>query len=414
MGVSVMVRPVYPAIFMFGAVLLLTPWSLFEGAVKIKAATKPIDCTLRIDYKILWRNFRTRFLIGLAPALFVAAAISGPYYINNSSRVLSFVDTYRRYAERTPEVLNRFWYLMTLHRDTSIFVLIFILIGVALSVARPKPESTTLLVYICVTLVLLSFSPAKFFYYFAPLYPFLLIMSSFWIYELKRLWFRRAFLCILIFGNLVIMTPVLWGLPVFNNGPIKALLRVRVKFPEQPDQLDWRMAEVAYLIRNNAAISTPKVGFVSPAAIMNSASFRFLSWPIGEGFSYFEPTFPLHVLLLSDCVVVELKETYQPLEPWALGPEILRNRESVFYQKHQMVSTLDLLDGRQVEIYKRLSPASLAEAKAIVSELLTVDPLGAEKWLERELPRIRRLHPSIAGAFMTTSGEAPRGDVVID
>ena len=401
LGFGLMMRPVYPVIFLIGPMIVVAVLALFDNSRE----KGTISILRDVKREVVYANFKSRIIGGLLPACAITGVVAGPFYFQFMSRTFAFVRSVN--ANSVWRDLGFFWYLNNIQKNISLGVVVFIVIGLAWGLVVSRSSSGALLLCTSIMFVMISALPRfKAFFYFAPIYPFLLILAVHWIFEIGRPWLRWILSVFLVSFSGLVFIQSAWQWPniLGNNIPIKYLFGVHPEWIAKVDNLDYHLDEAAELIRSDAYHDVDLqdhavvVSFVSCDSFLHSANFNYASWPTGKDYTYIEAWFPLSAVLLADYVLVDLRCPITPVQVIAASPKILLNPDSAFYENHRRIANYPIKGQRLLEVYKRTSPSSQSDIKAITAELRDAMP-NAANLIRREIPMFAKYDPLLVPAM---------------
>jgi 4-amino-4-deoxy-L-arabinose transferase-like glycosyltransferase/tetratricopeptide (TPR) repeat protein len=389
LGIGLLMRPVYPALFLLGPTLFVAIVALFSNA------TVHDRQTVHHGWQELVINFRSRIVLGLAPALVIALCMAGPFYLRYSAGMLSKVSSQQDVTQRVLMAARQspLWYLANMPHNMSWLFFALFIIGmtaaiVMLARGRRRYSLGFLLFWITSSYVLASLPLSKSFFYLAPLYCPIAIVSVFWICHLNRRVLRGVLIGTVLLIGVFTLLVASWGpLPV-RQPAMQSLIETLGIPTHQPQPEDWRIEEIIVLLEAQESPSTPRrVGIVSDEYDFSWASFAYYSklraWD--RDLDYSSAFDPWSTLLDTDYVVVKTGRwpsgARSAMQNARLLFQMLDNKGSVFYTTHELISEPSLPGGAEAQIYRRICPSSLQETLSICNELISLDPDNAAVYL---------------------------------
>lgn len=412
LGVGVMIRPVYPALF------LLAPLSWVLGQALLNGLSRSDGGPFfgRGFFLQLRSNILTRLIGRALPALVLVLIIAGPFYLPKFIETFKFVSAVQSSNEKFVTA-GAFWYLQNLPEFISPFVCLLLAIGVAFGLTRLNPSTGFLIFSLLGTFLVVSAPSFKRDYYIPPLFPLIAITATYWIFGIYRSWIRRVLVGVTLLMSLGAFLVTAWGFPPFANSFLQRVFDVQ---SSKPNKVDWKMSAIADLIRlNSGANSVPKVGFIGDA-MLSMETFSYLAGPKVDNFVYARPAPPgvkeLDTLLTSDYVVIVKPNEHSHIKKESLAEirrlgalywhEIFWNailggndKTSAFSACHQIVGEVELDDGLKIEVYVRTQAVSPDEILNLSSALIDLNPEIASLQIEHILERQESLKPELLDAY---------------
>lgn len=413
LGFGLMIRPVYPALF------LLAPLTWTVGQALIK------DCAwsereFNSAYKVIpqiKKNIFDRLILRAAPSIILALIVAGPYYLPKLIEVYQFASKFQQINKEitTSEV---FWYLKHLPEFISPFICLLFAIGVVFALWRLQFSTLFMMFSLIGTFFIVSIPSFKKDYYLPPVFPLISIAATYWIFFIENVWVQRTLVAMTVVMSLGAFFVSSWESPIFTNYFLRETFQVQ---SSKPNLTDWQMPKIADLIRlDSGQFSAPKVGFIGNA-MLHMKTFRYLAGSNANNFTYVPPAFPpfvqeLDTLLSADYVVIArpkkkfyiqkqslLKITRQNDFYWhcVLWDKISGGdgMNSTFLNCHHLVGTIKLEGGMQIEIFGRTQPLSPDEILNLSSDMIGLSPEIAILQLEHILERKESLSPDLLEAY---------------
>ncbi len=391
LGVGLLMRPAYPALFLFGPTLFVTVEALFSNLAVHDARA------VHNPWRQLLINLRSRIALGLLPALLIALCIAGPFYLTHSADILGKVSVKQDVAQRSwlADRQSPFWYLFNMPHNISWLFFGLFVIGAALALlmlarGRHRHSIGFLLFWLASSFILVSLPLSKDFFYFAPLYCPIAIVSVFWIFHVHNRTVQSLLTGLIIVIGIFTLAVASWSMAPSRQpagqSPIEPLgIPTHPPHPE-----DWRIEEINALLQGQESLSTPRtVGVVSDDYSFSFASFSYYTklQALDLELEYATGFRPWPTLLDMDYVIVKTGRwpsgARTAMQNARLLFQVLDNEESAFYASHVLIADLPLPGRSHARIYQRVRPASLKETLTITSELIKTDPDSAGKYLSQ-------------------------------
>lgn len=368
LGLGLMMRPIWPAIFLFGPTLFVAIRALFSDDAGASILGKD-DLARR-----LLNNFRTRILFSLLPALLVAFVIAGPFYLNYSAPIFEKVEG-KADLEAKSWFVDRqsfFWYLFNLHRDISLIFYLLFVVGTVLALVKYRTNSGFLLFWFATAYILASIPVTKAYFYFTPIYPTVAVLSVFWVSYVRSRRIQR-----LLTGTILFIAILTFSIASWAAGSLPEWVVWTTGIQAQPPiSEDWKIPEIVRFLGQHHArqvvLVTAEPRFTRPQFIYYSRLQRL-------DISYVHQSDPWSSLLDADYFVVKTDQerVSRPLEladnVWLLY-QMLKEEDSVFHTTHILVKEFPLPDGTKAQLYKRQIQISPGEVLEFVEEVSHWDP----------------------------------------
>lgn len=376
LGIGLLMRPAWPALFLVGPVLFVAVKALFsDAAVGASANIKGLGPRLL-------KNLRTRIVFGLLPALLIMICVAGPFYLRYSSELIAHL-LHRQEAILAGQkrlMVGRqsfFWYLWNMPDDISLFFFVLFVVGVTLALVKYRGKNGLLLSWFAISYVLASLLPFKSFFFSASIYLTVGILSIFWIFYLKRERIRHG-----LVGLMVVMGLFTFSVSSWNIGLVPQPVMQAMKIPSNsPQPGEWKLEEIVAFLGQQDSLSSPmKVGIACVVGNRTQAAFIYYTRLQGLEIEYFPN--PLAALLDTDYVVGTRGShaADEECRSWLVS-SALENEKSAFYATHVPIRQFSLPDGTEAEVYKRTQPLSAEETVAIAGEVIHLDPNNVSAYL---------------------------------
>lgn len=409
LAVGLMLRPIYPALFLAGPIGFVFLAVLVEAFLasrhsRAAGAENPWRSAL------VQRLLPAALLIALPPLV-----IALPYYLHFGSRMFQFVDSFQASGTFAPvqdvSSLESFgWYFVNL--KTSIGLPFFWLSAAGLLVylfalftRRVPANSAIVLAWLVVPYVALSLQATKEFFYLAPLYPALALLLAFAVMYMLQ-WSAALQItagAALAALSLLLLWQVSWAQPL-PAATAKSLLAVPSRLPIAESSPLYDLME--FIGEQAGSDDQITVGTVAALPQLAEPPLAYYAKVHGLDINFIRSTDPVPTLLDADFVIVKTGPVYSgrlrsvEQQNADLVASVLANPASAFYATHEQLPSdqqFVLSDGSLVYVYARTRPVNSAESIAIANELLAIKPelVAAQKLLES--PRTSRGQVAPAG-----------------
>lgn len=395
-AVGLMLRPIYPALFLAGPIGFVFLVALVETYRGQRSQGETATASP-------WRGL----VIGrLAPAAVLLAVptliLALPFYLQYGRRMFQFVESFQDSGTFAPvanvlSVQSFAWYFANLGYSIGLpFFLLFvgslIVYLIALLARRVQPYTAILLAWLLVPYIALSLQATKEFYYLAPLVPAIALLLAFApLYLLRTSWPVQ-----LVAGTAMVALSVLLYWQVSWAQPLPAdVARSLLTVPSRtPQQEAWPLHEiVAFIAADAGAENQVTVGTVSAFPQFSEPPLAYTAKADGLDIDFIRYTDPVPTLLDSDYVIVKtgavVSGRIRSVEHRNadLVAQVLANPASAFYLSHERIDEeqqFPLPDGAFAHVYKRAKPVDPAETASIAAELLRINPdlTAAQRLLE--------------------------------
>lgn len=428
LGLGLMIRPVYPALFLLAPLSWVIGQAFFNGIAVSDLRSLLSKCVIsQIRCNILTR------LVGRAlPSLILVLIIAGPYYLPIVVDTIRFVSTVQS-ENNLLLTSNALFYLQKLPKYISPFVSFLLAIGIVFGLKKLTPSTRFLLFSLLGTFIVISVPSFKRSYYIPPIFPLLSIAATYWIFGIYNSWLRRGLVTITVIMCLGAYFVTAWGFPAFPNSTFLQKVFIFNVQISKPNRIDWQMSTIADLIRSDCgATSVPKVGFLGET-MLDIMTFRYLAGSKADNFTY-TPQAPfalaeINTLLMADYVLIS-----RPYKQYGIKQQSLQEMRrmmpypgaqywhsifwdaivggkapnSTFSNYHYMLGKVVLQDGLQIEVYARKKAISTDEISDLSSEMIALDPEIAVQQLEFILERQEPIEPDLLVAYKKSLALAKR------
>ncbi len=311
LGLGLMFRPVYPALFLFGPALLTCLGALRGGPEVVW----PSDWSRRA--RMIFARAVDPCLRVMGPAMILTFVIAGPFYASIWGKMTNFISRVgEEQAVAWPERSSFFYYLEDLPNDASWAFVALLVVGVGASLRYRSRSALWLIAAFAISFFPVSWSDNRAFYYFAPAYPLMAVLATGWLSLLESSVLRRGLTGLVLGLGIVLYTTTNWA-PGVIPPPFEGLLTAEVR--NSPHKTDWGLTEVADRIaedwhetaRGRAESELPLVGLAAPSKIYSLETFHFFARQAGHSFEHVSNGRVLSSLLETDYLVLRFERTKQ-------------------------------------------------------------------------------------------------------
>jgi tetratricopeptide (TPR) repeat protein len=371
LGIGLLMRPVWPALFLFGPTLFVAVKALFSDVAS------DANRTMRSFWPELLRSFRSRIIFGLLPGLLIVICLAGPFYLKYHAQIFKLV-AHSQEAVVSGERLRQvgresvLWYFSEMPKDISLFFLVLFVVGVVFALVRYRAKTSLLLFWFATSSILASLPAFKAFFYFAPIYVAVAILSVFWIFHLKNKKIQRMVIGLMLVMGLFTFMVASWNVGPLPE-PIMRAMKVRTN-PPQPG--DWRIEEIIAFLGEQSSSSSP-ISVGTACFLGNSTEPTFTYYTKLQGLDIRYLRDPLSALLDADYVVA--RSTRLPGRSSAarkalIVSKVVKRRGSAFHTTHVLIREFSMPDESEAQVYRRVRPASYEETAAIIEQVVDLDP----------------------------------------
>lgn len=409
LGVGLMMRPVYPVLFLLPPLIWVIANGLFCGTtIDFISAVKRSDPSV---FQRLRSNIYICLIGRALPALLLVLIIAGPFYLPKLSSIIKFASSVQS-GNSTLVYSNPFWYIENLPMLITPFACLLLVIGFFFALKRINTPVSFLIFSLVATFIVISIPSFKRNYYFPPLVPLLAIVSTYWIFIIRVAWLRKVLVTVTVIMSLLAFVLQAWGIPSTFEKFISPIFPVQVS---QPSKIDWHMKDLSdFILQNWTGISSPKLVVIGNfLCTLVTPSFRYL----GESnktdqFSYPFIQNSLEGLFYADYLVLtekkspmyKLQALHNPSETdFSHGRRevllMLQNPNSAFYSQHLKLWEETLDNKFSIVLYSRSKELSSEEIINLSSEMAEWNPKVTEAQLQEILSRRDTIDPIFLAAY---------------
>jgi tetratricopeptide (TPR) repeat protein len=418
LGTGLLLRPAYPALFLFGPTLFVTIESLFSNV-----AARDTQAVQNRRRRIT-ANLRSRIILGLLPALLIALCVAGPFYLTHSADILGKVSIKQDITQRAWMVDRQspLWYLLNMPYNISWLLFALFVVGATLAFAmlalgKHRHSIGFLLFWLTSSYILASLPLSKDFFYFAPLYCPIAIVSIFWAFYVNDRRVQGLLVGLILVIGIFTLVVASWSMAPLRLPAVQHMIETLGMPTHPPQPEDWRIEEINGLLQEQESPSTPRrIGIVSDDYAFSFSSFAYYAklQELDQELEYTSGFRPWSTLLDTDYVVVKAGR-------WPLGDrtamqnarvlfQVLDNEGSAFYTTHVLIEDLSLPGRFHAQIYARVRPSSLQETLSIATELISLDPHNATAYLTRLDESVAEFQRAMADEPLSACEHTTLGD----